>query len=137
MFSAEIYIERRKHLRADVGSGIILLFGNEESPMNYTDNQYPFRQDSSFLYFFGHDYPGLAAVIDINQGTECMFGDDLTVDDRHVLLCRDAGALRREATRHGCSQSAKATVALQPGAAVPICLFDPSACELPATRGSP
>ena len=81
MFSAEIYIERRKHLRADVGSGIILLFGNEESPMNYTDNQYPFRQDSSFLYFFGHDYPGLAAVIDINQGTECMFGDDLTVDD--------------------------------------------------------
>jgi Xaa-Pro aminopeptidase len=81
MFPAEIYVERRKRLRVDIGSGMILLLGNEESPMNYTDNQYPFRQDSSFLYFFGLDCPGLTAVIDIDQGTECMFGDDLTVDD--------------------------------------------------------
>ena len=81
MFSTEVYIERRKRLRTDVGTGLVLLLGNEESPMNYTDNQYPFRQDSSFLYFFGLDCPGLAAVIDIDQGIECMFGDDLTVDD--------------------------------------------------------
>ena len=49
--------------------------------MNYPDNQYPFRQDSSFLYFFGLDCPSLAAVIDVEQGAECVFGDDLTVDD--------------------------------------------------------
>lgn len=81
MFSVDVYIERRKRLRTDVQAGVILFLGNEESPMNYTDNQYPFRQDSSFLYFFGLDCPGLAAVIDVDQGTECMFGDDLTVDD--------------------------------------------------------
>jgi len=81
MFAPNVYIERRRRLRSDVGSGLILLLGNELSPMNYPDNQYPFRQDSSFLYFFGLDYPGLAAVIDADQGAECVFGDDLTVDD--------------------------------------------------------
>jgi len=81
MFSADVYVERRKRLRLDVGTGLILLLGNEESPMNFADNQYPFRQDSSFLYFFGLDCPGLTAVIDVDQGTECMFGDELTVDD--------------------------------------------------------
>ena len=55
--------------------------GNEESPMNYPDNQYPFRQDSSFLYFFGLDSPGLAAVVDVDEGKEYVFGNDLTVDD--------------------------------------------------------
>jgi len=81
MFAEKVYVERRKRLRNQVGSGIILLLGNEESPMNYPDNQYSFRQDSSFLYFFGLDFPSLAAVIDIDQGKECVFGDDLTVDD--------------------------------------------------------
>lgn len=55
--------------------------GNDESPMNYRGNPYPFRQDASFLYFFGLDGPELAAVIDIDEGTECLFGDDLTVDE--------------------------------------------------------
>ena len=81
MFDANVYVERRKRLQADVGSGLILFLGNEESPMNYPDNQYPFRQDSSFLYFFGLDCPGLAAIIDVDQSAECVFGDDLTVDD--------------------------------------------------------
>src|SRR4030042_5468215 len=81
MFSANVYIERRKRLRNDVEAGLILLLGNEESPMNYADNQYPFRQDSSFLYFFGLDSPSLAAVIDIDHGTECVFGDDPTVEE--------------------------------------------------------
>ncbi|UCE50593.1 MAG: aminopeptidase P family protein [Phycisphaerales bacterium] len=81
MFAPSVYIERRKRLRRDVGSGLVLFLGNEQSPVNYADNQYPFRQDSSFLYFFGLDCPGLAAVIDIDEDTECVFGDDLTVDD--------------------------------------------------------
>lgn len=62
-------------------SGLVLLFGNQESPMNYPDNPYPFRQDSSFLYFFGLDSPGLAAVIDVDENREVVFGDDPTVDD--------------------------------------------------------
>jgi Xaa-Pro aminopeptidase len=104
MFSAEIYIERRKRLRTDVGSGLILLFGNEEAPMNFTDNQYPFRQDSSFLYFFGLDCPGLAAVIDADQGTECMFGDDLTVDD--IVWTGPQPTLKEKCRKTGISETA-------------------------------
>jgi len=81
MFPANVYVERRSRLKEQIQSGLILFLGNEESPMNYQDNQYSFRQDSSFLYFFGLDFPGLAAVIDIDQGKECVFGNDLTVDD--------------------------------------------------------
>jgi Xaa-Pro aminopeptidase len=104
MFSAETYIARRKRLRADVGSGIILLLGNEEAPMNYADNQYPFRQDSSFLYFFGLDCPGLAAVIDIDQGTECVFGDDLTVDD--IVWTGPQPTLKEKCLKTGISETA-------------------------------
>jgi Xaa-Pro aminopeptidase len=104
MFSAEIHIERRKRLRTDVGSGIILLLGNEESPMNYTDNQYPFRQDSSFLYFFGLDCPGLAAVLDADQGTECVFGDDLTVDD--IVWTGPQPTLKEKCLKTGISETA-------------------------------
>ena len=81
MFNKEIYIKRRKVLKEQVGKGLILLMGNEESRMNYTDNTYPFRQDSSFLYFFGLDRPGLVAIIDIDQDKEMMFGDDISIED--------------------------------------------------------
>ncbi|MDP6542366.1 MAG: aminopeptidase P family protein [Phycisphaerae bacterium] len=81
MFSADVYVERRKRLGQQVQTGVVLLLGNNESPMNYPDNQYAFRQDSSFLYFFGLDSPGLIAVIDVDEGKEYVFGDDLTVDD--------------------------------------------------------
>ncbi|MHC4532937.1 MAG: aminopeptidase P family protein [Planctomycetota bacterium] len=81
MFAADVYIERRGRLKEQIQSGLILFLGNEESPMNYPDNQYPFRQDSSFLYFFGLDCPSLAAIIDVERDKEVIFGDDLTVDD--------------------------------------------------------
>lgn len=68
-------------MRGQVESGLILLMGNPESPMNYPDNPYPFRQDSSFLYFFGLDLPNLTAVIDVDNEGEAVFGDDLTVED--------------------------------------------------------
>jgi len=81
MFPANVYVERRSRLKEQVQSGLILFLGNEESPMNYQDNQYSFRQDSSFLYFFGLDFPSLAAIIDVDRDKEILFGDDLTVDD--------------------------------------------------------
>lgn len=80
MFSKHIYIERRSKLKQAVGNGLIVLLGNEQSSMNYTDNLYHFRQDSTFLYFFGIDRPGLMALIDIDSDKEIIFGDDLTIE---------------------------------------------------------
>ncbi len=81
MFSAKTYVDRRQTLKKTMKSGLLLLLGNEESPMNYFDNTYHFRQDSTFLYFFGLDFPGLAAIIDVDENREIVFGNDLTVED--------------------------------------------------------
>ena len=81
MIKAKTYIERRKVLKERVGKGLILLFGNDESSMNYTDNTYRYRQDSTFLYYFGIQHPGLTGVIDIENDREIIFGDDYTIDD--------------------------------------------------------
>ncbi len=81
MFNATTYIQRRRRLKQDVGSGVLLFLGNNESPMNYADNQYPFFQDSSFLYFWGLDTPGLAAVLDVDEDRAVLYGDDPTLDD--------------------------------------------------------
>ena len=81
MFESGVYIRRRKLLREQIQSGLILFLGNEESAMNYPANTYPFRQDSSFLYFFGLDIPGMAAIIDIDAGTEVIYGNDITLED--------------------------------------------------------
>jgi Xaa-Pro aminopeptidase len=81
MFDRDVYRARRDGLRRRLGSGIALLLGNDESPMNYADNTYRFRQDSSFLYYFGLDTPGLAATIDLDEGPETLYGPELTVED--------------------------------------------------------
>ncbi len=81
MFSKEVYIQRRARLKAMVKQGLILILGNSDAPMNYPSNTYHFRQDSTFLYFFGLDHQGLAGVIDAESGEEILFGDDYTLDD--------------------------------------------------------
>lgn len=81
MFDSVIYQNRRKALRTKMSSGIILILGNNEAPANYPDNTYKFRQDSSFVYFFGHSHPGFAGIIDIDNGEEYLFGDDVDMDD--------------------------------------------------------
>jgi Xaa-Pro aminopeptidase len=81
LFSAQTYSERRNKLKKAVGSGLILIMGNDEAPMNYTDNSYRFRQDSNFLYFFGLNQAGLNAVLDADTGEEIIFGNELTMDD--------------------------------------------------------
>jgi Xaa-Pro aminopeptidase len=81
MFSKEIYINRRNSLRNKIGSGLALFLGNDDSPMNFADNCYHFRQDSSFLYYFGLQHAGFAAIMDFDEGKDYIFGNDLTIDD--------------------------------------------------------
>ena len=82
MFSKETYIRRRAELKRLVGSGLVMFFGNNESPANYPANGYaPFRQDSSFLYYFGQHRDGLVGVIDIDNNEEWLFGDDIDIED--------------------------------------------------------
>ena len=82
MFNKETYIRRRDELKKLVGKGIILIFGNNESPCNYPANAYyPFRQDSSFLYFFGQKRDGLVGVIDIDNNCDMLIGDDIDIED--------------------------------------------------------
>ena len=103
MFAKETYINRRAALKKSVGSGIMLFFGNEECGMSYEDNTYHFKQDSSFLYFFGLNYAGLAAVIDIDEDKEIIFGNELTIDD--IVWMGTQPTLHEKAHRVGISET--------------------------------
>ena len=81
MFKPEKYASRRKKLRESLSGGVVLLPGNEFASMNYPANFYHFRQDSDFLYFFGHDHDGHSGIIDVDEGKDILVGDDLTMDD--------------------------------------------------------
>ncbi len=81
MFSKETYIARREQLRKDISHGIIIIPGNHEAPCNYKDNTYWFRQDSTFLYFFGLQREDLVGVIDCDSGKDYLFGNDYDIDD--------------------------------------------------------
>ena len=81
MFEPNVFRGRRRQLLKSLTSGIVLLPGNGESPMNYVDNTYPFRQDSTFLYYGGINMPGLFLVIDLDDGTTTIFGKEPTVSD--------------------------------------------------------
>ncbi len=81
MFKKEVYIDRRKRLKQKLSNGLIIIPGNSESPMNTPDNPYLFRQDSTFLYYFGLDMPDLTGVIDLDNDKEYIFGDDVSLDD--------------------------------------------------------
>ena len=81
LFDKQTYVERRNRLRQLVGSGLIVLPGNNDSPLNYPANTYKFRQDSSFLYFFGQQRNGLAGVLDADSGEDWLAGDEIDIDD--------------------------------------------------------
>ena len=81
MFDTNIYTNRRRLLKDKFDSGLLLFLGNEDSPANYKANTYNYRQDSTFLYYFGIDRPGFAATIDIDNNLETLFGNDLSIDD--------------------------------------------------------
>ncbi|MGL5357046.1 MAG: aminopeptidase P family protein [Cetobacterium sp.] len=81
MFSKEVYISRREHLKKSIQSGFIIINGNSESPMSYKDNCYNFIQDSTFLYYFGLNSPDLIGVIDIDNDKEYIFGKEFSIQD--------------------------------------------------------
>ncbi|MCX6305349.1 MAG: aminopeptidase P family protein [Bacteroidetes bacterium] len=81
MFPSAVYSDRRKKLRHELSGGIILFLGNQEVPFNYPANTYSFRQDSNFSYFFGLDHPDLAGIIDLDEGMDYIFGNDVDIDD--------------------------------------------------------
>ncbi len=81
LFDTDTYSQRRRILRDKAGSGLIVLFGNDDAPCNYPANSYSYRQDSSFLYFFGQQRSALAGVIDADTGQEWLLGDDIDIED--------------------------------------------------------
>ena len=103
MFNKEIYINRRNQLKSQFNSGLLLFLGNEESSMNYVDNVYTFRQDSTFLYYFGIDQAGLAAIIDLDNDTEIIFGDELSID--HIIWMGNLPTLKERAENVGVSET--------------------------------
>ena len=106
MFSKETYVKRRNKLKSDVKSGILLFLGNNESGMNYADNTYHFRQDSTFLYFFGSDYAGLNAIIDIDENREIIFGDELSID--HIVWMGSQPTIKEKSEEVGINETAPA-----------------------------
>lgn len=99
MFRAQTYADRRETLRSTMDSGIVVFIGNDESPMNYADNPYHFRQDSSFLYYFGLNAAALTGVVDIDEGTDWVFGDDLTVE--HIVWMGYLPSIKEQALTAG------------------------------------
>ncbi len=82
MFDRETYVRRRTRLKKLMGSGLIILPGNNEAPANYPANSYaPMRQDSTFIYYFGQHRDGLVGIIDVDNDRDMLVGDDIDIDD--------------------------------------------------------
>ena len=104
MFNKEVYVSRRRRLLEKITDGVILFLGNNEAPCNYPDNQYLFRQDSNFLYFFGIDNHGFAAVLDAATGEEIIFGNDVDIDD--IIWMGPQPSVSEQAAQVGVAKSA-------------------------------
>lgn len=99
MFPRETYVARRDELMSRFDGGLLLFLGNNDSPMNYADNPYHFRQDSTFLYYFGLDQADLAAIVDVDAGTSTIFGDELSID--YIVWMGDLPTIASRAERVG------------------------------------
>ncbi|MDR0766345.1 MAG: aminopeptidase P family protein [Odoribacteraceae bacterium] len=104
MFDKSVYANRRQAVAKRISSGIVLIPGNNEAPANYAANTYKFRQDSSFLYLFGWNHPGLAGVLDVDSGEETLYGDDADIDD--IIWTGPQPSVQELAGRVGVARSA-------------------------------
>ncbi len=105
-FDTLVYQQRREKLKSQFQDGLIFLPGNDESSMNFRDNWYPFRQDSTFLYYVGIDIPDLAVLIDLDEGQEILFGDDVSMD--HIIWTGPLPSVSERAAKAGIAHSAPA-----------------------------
>lgn len=103
MFAKDTYVQRRALLKKAIGSGILLFLGNDEAGLNYEDNTFRYRQDSTFLYYFGLSFAGLSAVIDIDEEREIIFGDELSID--HIVWMGTQPTLKEKSERVGISHT--------------------------------
>lgn len=107
MFDKSVYVGRRSRLMQEMqgrcAEGLVVFLGNYDSPQNYRGNDYKFRQDSSFLYFWGIDEPGFAAVLDLDNGQECLYGNDVDIDDIIWMGPQESVASKAESV--GCALS--------------------------------
>ncbi len=103
MFPRETYVARRDALMSQFDGGLLLFLGHTDSPMNYADNPYHFRQDSTFLYYFGLNQAELAAIIDVDAGTSTIFGDELSID--YIVWMGDLPTVASRAERVGASDT--------------------------------
>ena len=104
MFSSTVYQDRRRQLAEKQNSGLVLFPGHVQSPVNYEANPYPFRQDSSFLYYWGLDMAGLFGILDLDSGETTLFGRERTMDDRIWMGSRPS--LSRRAEQSGVTHTA-------------------------------
>lgn len=102
MFAKETYVQRRAQLKKNMGSGVLLFLGNDEQGLHYADNTFRYRQDSTFLYYFGLSFAGLSAIIDIDEDKEIIFGDELTID--HIVWMGTQPTLKEKCERVGISE---------------------------------
>lgn len=107
MFPTEVYVERREKLRSSMKDGIAIVLGNPDAPMNYAGNIYHYRQDSTFLYFFGIDHPGFAGVFDIDNNKDYVFGNDVDIDD--IIWMGPQPSVKDQAAQFGIENTAPFT----------------------------
>ena len=110
MFGKETYTQRRAALKKYLGSGVLLFLGNDEQGLNYEDNCFRYRQDSTFLYYFGVSAPGLAAIIDIDEERDIIFGDEMSID--FIVWAGKQPSLREKAAQAGISDTRPAAEAV-------------------------
>ena len=111
MFDKEVYVRRRRTLlglmkdtAAEDSRGIAIFLGNADAPQNYRGNDYKFRQESSFIYYWGIDEPGFAAILDLDSGEECLFGNDVDIDD--IIWMGPQPSVASKAEKIGAGKSA-------------------------------
>ncbi len=104
MFDKEIYSNRRRGIHDQLKEGLVIIPGNNESAMNYPDNTYRYRQDSNFLYFFGIDHAGFVGVMDLDNGNDHIFGNDVDMDD--IIWMGEQPTVKEQAQAVGITHSA-------------------------------
>ncbi len=104
LFDRQTYQERRRVLKERIGKGLIILTGNNESPVNYPSNTYKFRQDSTFLYYFGLQRDGLVGVIDVDNDEEWLIGNDIDIED--IVWFGEVDSVADMAAQTGVAKSA-------------------------------